>query len=447
MNAAERNLARLTVQPVRPFAEVFDDTWRKLQSWSRGLRLPWPITEKVGIIFEPGTLNVVAGQTSAGKTTVLLQALLHWLRTNELPIVLWSCETTHRVLMARLLAMLATEKAEGRREYSIWDVIRQAQEGRLDPEVLAAREELHTLSQRLYHLDDGALTAAEFRETCRLLAQRHGGLAAVICDYLQAMSPSAEPGRTREEEVARTTRELVLAASLSAEEGVGMTERFEVPVVAAAQLNRNISYTQDKVPQLEHLRESSRIEHSASIVIGIRNAIMSRDVGVNEELPPYGYGDELGSIDPYSAYSDLETSRELAQLAVAQLPIIAPADPQEPPQPPVLLELYVLKNRQRGHVGTVVPLGGRVPEGHGEGLRLLGEGPAHPGDGVPEKRGAVCRPASRVRQADGSQGWRIVDWLVNELHRPASENALTVAMEKERRVSRRTHVDVIVAEK
>lgn len=44
-------------------------------------------------------------------------------------------------------------------------------------------------------------------------------------------------------------------------------------------------------------------------------------------------------------------------------------------------------------------------------------------------------------------GWRIIDWLANELHRPASENALTVAMEKERRVPRRTHVDIIVAEK
>lgn len=44
-------------------------------------------------------------------------------------------------------------------------------------------------------------------------------------------------------------------------------------------------------------------------------------------------------------------------------------------------------------------------------------------------------------------GWRIVDWLVNQLHRPSSENAVTVAMERKRRIPMRTHVDVIVGER
>lgn len=369
---ADHDLARITLKPAPSYAEVFNDTSRQLENWPEGLTTPWPMVTKVGVTFEPGTFNVVAAQTSGGKTTLLMQSLIAWLRRAERPLVLWSCETTQRVLMARLLAMLATEKADGRREYSMWQVVRQIRAGRLDAEVLDARRELQALASGLYHLDDGTLTAADFREACGLLARKHGGLTAIMVDYLQAMDPSDQLLRSREEEVARTVKELTWAAGLSAGEGAQLAERFEVPVVAAAQFNRNLNFTPDLVPQLEHLRESGRIEQSAFVVAGLRNATMSRDADpCNPELAKKA-GIDLAALEarpaaPYSSFVEAEKSRLLARIALAREPLSASADSTEPPERPTLLELSVLKNRQRGHVGMIVPLvlhprSGRITE-------------------------------------------------------------------------------------
>jgi replicative DNA helicase len=369
---AERDLARITLKPVPIFAEAFDTTWDELRCWPEGLKLPWPMTTKVGITFEPGTFNVVAAQTSGGKTTFLLQATLHWLSITDKPIVMWSCETTNRVLMARLLAMIATERMQASPEYSMWDVISQIRQDRLAPELLAARDLLREYAPRLYHIDNGTLTAADFREMCSLLAQKHGGLGAIVADYLQAMDPSDELLRSREEEVARTTKELTWAAGLSADGGVEMAERFEVPVIAAAQFNRNINYTPDLVPALEHLRESGRIEQSAFVVIGLRNATMAKDTDLSDDQIREKLGVDAARLEtvpayPYASYGELEKCRLLARLALRRSGIGESGRDMNTADQPTLLELYVLKNRQRGKVGMVVPLvlhprSGRITE-------------------------------------------------------------------------------------
>lgn len=45
------------------------------------------------------------------------------------------------------------------------------------------------------------------------------------------------------------------------------------------------------------------------------------------------------------------------------------------------------------------------------------------------------------------QGWRIVDWLVNEVNRPSSENGAAVSVALKQRVPLRKHIDIIVAER
>ena len=44
-------------------------------------------------------------------------------------------------------------------------------------------------------------------------------------------------------------------------------------------------------------------------------------------------------------------------------------------------------------------------------------------------------------------GWKIVDWLVNDVHRPGSENAVSVAQYRKLRLPMRTHIDIIVGQK
>lgn len=89
---------------------------------------------------------------------------------------------------------------------------------------------------------------------------RRTGAQLVIVDYLQLMRASAATRRneTREREVAE------LSAGLKR-----MGRELGVPVVALAQLNRQVELRMEKRPQLADLRESGAIENDADVVIGL----------------------------------------------------------------------------------------------------------------------------------------------------------------------------------
>ncbi|MDP2873355.1 MAG: hypothetical protein Q8P31_12575 [Bacillota bacterium] len=44
-------------------------------------------------------------------------------------------------------------------------------------------------------------------------------------------------------------------------------------------------------------------------------------------------------------------------------------------------------------------------------------------------------------------GWQLIDSLVNELHRPGGENAVSIAQHRKSRLPMRTHIDIIVGRK
>jgi replicative DNA helicase len=94
----------------------------------------------------------------------------------------------------------------------------------------------------------------QIRAEARRLRTHHD-LRLLVVDYLQLM---ASPGRTesRQQEVSDLSRGLKK-----------LSKEVEIPVVAAAQLNRNPDTRSDKRPQLSDLRESGSIEQDADVVI------------------------------------------------------------------------------------------------------------------------------------------------------------------------------------
>lgn len=99
-----------------------------------------------------------------------------------------------------------------------------------------------------------SLTPSKMRAKAHRIKQKFG-MDMLIVDYFQLMRGDGR-FHNREQEVSAISRELkILAGDLG------------VPIIAAAQLSREIEKRQDKHPQLSDLRESGAIEQDCDVVI------------------------------------------------------------------------------------------------------------------------------------------------------------------------------------
>ncbi len=122
-------------------------------------------------------------------------------------------------------------------------------------------------SSRLFIDDTPAITPTQIRAKCIRLNHRHP-LRLVIVDYLQLMRGVGKHG-SREQEVASFSRALK-----------GLAKELRCPVIALAQLNRELEKRADKRPMMSDLRESGAIEQDADII-----AFLYREEVYNKSCP------------------------------------------------------------------------------------------------------------------------------------------------------------------
>ncbi len=109
----------------------------------------------------------------------------------------------------------------------------------------------------LYIDDTGGITMAKLAARARRL-KRMVGLDLLVVDYLQLITGGDGKSDNRVQEVSMITQSLkALAKELS------------IPVIALAQLSRQVENRDDKKPQLSDLRESGSIEQDADMVMFI----------------------------------------------------------------------------------------------------------------------------------------------------------------------------------
>jgi replicative DNA helicase len=123
----------------------------------------------------------------------------------------------------------------------------------------------------------GGISIAQIAARARRL-KRTVGLDLIVVDYLQLVTTSGNKGNdNRVQEVTEVTQGLkALAKELS------------VPVMALAQLSRQVENREDKKPQLADLRESGSIEQDADVVMFIyREAYYKGRVEPREGTPEH----------------------------------------------------------------------------------------------------------------------------------------------------------------
>lgn len=209
------------------------------------------LDEKLGKI-RAGDLMVIAGRPGMGKSAFAVQ-LAETMATDANPSLVFSLEMSAGQLVDRVLSSAGRVNLKKFRSASFDDHDWHG--------LTVAVERVSALP---VYIDDHSHSLSEILATMRSFRRRHGGLGPVVIDYIGLVESQ---GDTREQEIARITRSLKLAA-----------KQLRCPILALSQLNRKLEDRADRRPQQADLRESGAVEQDAdSIVMLYRDEVYNPD--------------------------------------------------------------------------------------------------------------------------------------------------------------------------
>lgn len=190
------------------------------------------------------TLTIVGGRPGMGKTAWMLSAGLNQLQQNQ-RVGFISQEMDKDELAERFIAMAAMIDGQGIRTGLM-----------PDNEWKRFVSAIGRVSDYPFEVCDVAGMTVKAIRGKALEWINTSGLDALYIDYLQIIKPDEQYRGNRTNEVSAIARELKELAS-----------ELNIPVIAAAQINRGVESRDNKRPQLSDLRESGEIESAADNVI------------------------------------------------------------------------------------------------------------------------------------------------------------------------------------
>lgn len=209
--------------------------------------------------LHPSDLLILAGRPSMGKTSLATNIAVNvakahkterqpdgTMKTVEGGVVgFFSLEMSAEQLAMRIISEFSEVSS---------NLIRRGDvdQNQFDDIYHAARE-LEALP--LFIEDTGGLSIAQLSARARRLKRQHG-LGLIVVDYLQLLTGSGKRSDNRVQEITE------ISIGLKA-----LAKELNVPIIAAAQLSRQVENREDKRPQLSDLRESGSIEQDADVVM------------------------------------------------------------------------------------------------------------------------------------------------------------------------------------
>ena len=243
--------------------------------------------------FAPGDLYIIGGRPGQGKSALLCS--IAWASAEAgYPTIIFSGEMTADQLAARILAALSGVSAGRQRRGDLtatdWDNLITAQ-ARLSNWPLVIDDDVLVLPRLLQRL----------RQWRR---QQRDARPLLMVDYLQLITTGRDD-LTRLAEVGRVSNGLKRTA-----------KELDLPVIAAAQLSRQVESRDDKRPVMSDLRYAGELEQDSDAVIFIyRHEVY---LGRAEPVAKPGESD-VDFQRRHSTWSNaLEDARGAAQLLVAK---------------------------------------------------------------------------------------------------------------------------------
>lgn len=196
--------------------------------------------------FQKGQFIIVAARTGVGKTTLSLN-LIYNAAIKGVPVAYFSLEMTSNELFKRLLSIESGVDFE-----SIRSGYRLNKQNRLK-----LQQGCERLGETKIYVDDtSGLQILELAAKVRSLYNKEPNLGLVVVDYIGLVHTHLKNKDNRQQEVQLVSQTLKALAL-----------ELKIPIIAVAQLNRNVENRDGGEPKLSDLRESGSIEQDADIVL------------------------------------------------------------------------------------------------------------------------------------------------------------------------------------
>ena len=196
--------------------------------------------------FQRGSLIVIGGRPSMGKTSFAMNLATNVAKANKLPVCYFSLEQSREQMSYRFLSMgLGIESGRlrtGRLQQDEWSLI--------------GKEVEDLAGVPIFICAKGSIKVKEILAKSKKIKENEGlgELGLIVVDYIQMMDgPNKD---SRDKELSKIVLDLKEMAKL-----------LDVPVVLMSQLSRDIEKRENYRPMLSDLRETQGLEAHSDVVI------------------------------------------------------------------------------------------------------------------------------------------------------------------------------------
>ncbi len=194
----------------------------------------------------PGTLHILAARPGMGKTALAVNMAVN-VAANQNPVVIFSLEMTMEEIGKRIMSSAMTK--------SVSSIInsRQITDSdwkQLDQAMVKLRD------YPIYFGDTADIDPMTMKAKIQQLISSGVRPKLIFVDYIQLIEMKSMGNRSRNDEVAKISRNLKLLA-----------KELRIPIIALSQLSRDSAKRNDHTPQISDLRDSGAIEQDADTVM------------------------------------------------------------------------------------------------------------------------------------------------------------------------------------